>query len=382
MKKTLLFIFILVLTNNLFAQTETAEQIVERVISEGTKMTPEELKIVEAAFEKEKKTASPEEIAFFEQFLASQRGEKVDPNSAIGKLEQLEDMKYKCQEIPTDNGISGSFHQSNIGKIVFSKSEIAKGKENASALTNSFTTADNIYSRVYMAHSLQYECANMGMCWNNEGNTYYRFTVDGGSFDFSKTYYEKGTSTFNGVGEELFNTWTTWQPAISPANKEGYGTNEMQFFYSMLEFLPEGSHKIKMEIVIDIPDDREDGSMKQTTKFGAEKVVAAGEFTLSVKSSDKAKVKAKTGTLSKAELDKKNQDAFTSTMTSQGVWLINNCSKSVTVKCNGQNVTVDAKSSVRKVMNEGELVTTSSGSLLKKIDKNPAVHRIDVTVCQ
>jgi hypothetical protein len=384
MKKLLLFICVLFFTNNLSAQTENAEQIVERVISQGTKMTPEELKIVEAAFAEERKTATPEDIAFFEEFLASQRGEKVDPNSAIGKMQQLEEMKYKCSEMPTDNGMSGEFHKANVGKIVFSKSEIVKGKENASAMTNSFTSADNIYARVYMAHSLQYECANMGMCFNNSSNTFYRFTVDGGAFSFSKTSYSSGTSTFNSAGEELLNKWTTWQPAMSPASKEGYGTAEMQFFYSMLEFLPEGSHKIKLEIFIDIPEDRDGGAevLKQTTKFGPEKVVAVGEFTLNVKSADKPKVKAKTGTFSKAELDKQNEDAFTSTMTSKGVWLINKCSKSVTVKCNGESVTVSANSSVRKVMSEGQLVTSSSGSLLKKIDQNPQVYRIDVNVCQ
>jgi len=59
MKKVLFFICFLFFANSLFAQTESPEEIVERVISEGTKMTPAELKIVEAAFEKEKKTSSP-----------------------------------------------------------------------------------------------------------------------------------------------------------------------------------------------------------------------------------------------------------------------------------------------------------------------------------
>lgn len=306
-------------------------------------------------------------------------------NEAMGKMNALDDMKYKCSDIPTDNGSSGTFHDANVGKIVFSKSEIVKGQENASAITNSFTTSDNIYSRVYMNHSIGYECANMGICFGDPYHrTAYRFTVDGGKYDFSKSYFDNGEMTFNSVDEELMNKWTTWQPAMSPASKDGYGTHEMQFFYSMIEFLPAGKHTIKFEIVIDIPDDKKTdyNTYEYTTKFGPEKVVASGEFTLEVKESDKAKIKTKTGAKSKDEMDAENQKAFNSTMESSGVWLINKCSSSVKVYAGGNPVTVNGNGSTRISLKAGDSITDSSGAVLRYFTSDPpSGRRTDVVVC-
>ncbi|MCB9195849.1 MAG: hypothetical protein H6598_06470 [Flavobacteriales bacterium] len=310
--------------------------------------------------------------------------------TALDQMGAMEDMKYKCETIPTDNGMSGSFHEANVGKIVFSKAEIIKGQENPSAMTSSFTTADNIYSRVYMAHSIGYECANMGICFGDPYHqTIYRYTVDGGKYSFSKSYYDDGTMTFNGVSEDQMNKWTTWQPAISPSSKEGYGTHELQFFYSMIEFLPAGSHTIKLEIVIDIPEDQqpagsrtEENCRKYTSKFGEEKVLAVGEFTLEIKEADKAKIKAKTGALSKAELDKKNQDTFNSTMENSGVWVINKCSSAVKITAGGNSVTVNGNSSARLNLKAGDSITNSSGSVIRYFSSDPpAGKRTDVIIC-
>lgn len=305
-------------------------------------------------------------------------------------MAQMEDMKYKCENIPTDNGSSGSFHDSNVGKIVFSKSEIVKGQENPGSIVNSFTSSDNIYSRVYMAHSIGYECANMGICYGDPyHSTIYRYTVDGGKYSFSKSYFDDGTMTFNGVSEDQMNKWTTWQPALSPSSKDGYGTSELQFFYSMIEFLPAGNHTVKLEIVIDIPEDQqpagsrtEENCRKYTTKFGEEKVLAVGEFTLEVKEADKSKIKSKTGALSKAELDKKNQDTFNSTMENSGVWLINKCSSPVKVIAGGNSVTVNGNGSTRISLKAGQSIESTSGSVIRYFSSDPpAGQRTDVIVC-
>jgi hypothetical protein len=326
-----------------------------------------------------------------EAYLEREQGYQQDQTEALKILNDLEGSKYKCSEIPTDKGISGDVHQANIGKIVFSKSEIVKGQENTGSFTNSFTTADNIYSRVYMAHSIGYECANMGICFRDQYiNTNYRVTVDDGAYDLSKSYFDKGTMNFNSVGEDLMNTYTTWQPALSPANSEGYGTDELQFFYSLIEFLPAGKHKIKLEIVIDVPEDEqpspparyEEQCRKYTTKFGPEKVVALGEFTLDVKESDKAAIKAKTGAKSKAEKDQENQDTFMGTMQSSGVWLINNCDGEVKVYAGGNPVSVSGGGSTRISLRAGDSITDSSGSLIRHFTADPpAGRRTDVVVC-
>ncbi|MCB9224961.1 MAG: hypothetical protein H6582_12325 [Crocinitomicaceae bacterium] len=307
---------------------------------------------------------------------------------AMGMLTQMDDMKYKCSEIPTDKGVTYDFHRSNVGKILFAKTEIVKGEENQGMFTSTFTTADNIYSRVYLPHSIQYECANMGMCFNNSSNTFYRWTIDGGSYDFSKSYYSDGRSTFNSYDQEIIDQWTTWQPALSPSSADGYAQSDLQFFYSMLEFLPDGKHQIKLEILIDIPEDEEPTSArseqnckKYTTRFGTEKVLAAGEFTLTVKNSDKPVVKSKTGTLSKEELDAKNEKAFIGTMESSGIWLINKCGHSVTVNTGDCKTTVSANSSTRITLKKGSLITTESGTILQKITTDCSSTRLDVPVC-
>lgn len=309
---------------------------------------------------------------------------------SMDQITGMEDMKYKCETIPTDNGLSGSVHESNMGKIVFAKTEIVKSAENPSAFTNSFTTSDNIYSRVYLSHSIGYECANMGICFGDPYHlTTYRYTVDDGTYDFSKSYFDDGNMTFNGADEDQINKWTTWQPALSPASKDGYGTDGLQFFYSMLEFLPAGKHKIKLEIVIDIPEDQEPAGSrteqnckKYTTKFGPEKVLASGEFTLEVKEADKVKIKNKTGALSKAELDKKNQAAFNSTMENSGVWLINKCSNPVKVKVAGNYTTVSGNSSARLTLKAGDSIESSSGTLIRYFTSDPpSGQRTDVIIC-
>lgn len=319
------------------------------------------------------------------EMLETEKSNANADSEAEKMLQNLNNNKYKCSEIPTDNGSSGDFHDANVGKIVFSKSEIVKGQEDASAMTNSFSTSDNIYSRVYMNHSIGYECANMGICYSDPyHSTAYRFVVDGGKYDLSKSYFDKGEMTFNSVDEELLQKWTTWQPAISPESKDGYGTSEMQFFYSMLEFLPAGKHTIKFEIVIDVPEDKKTDyeTYDYTTKFGPEKVVASGEFTLDVKEADKAMIKTKTGSKSKAELDAENQKAFNSTMESSGVWLINKCSSSVKVTAGGNPVTIDGNGSTRISLKAGDSITNSSGTLLRHFSSDPpAGRRTDVIVC-
>lgn len=240
---------------------------------------------------------------------------------AQGQLGEIEDAKYKCNDLKADNGVSSATHTAYMKKIVFSKTEIVKGKENPASFSNSFSSTDNIYSRIYIEKSRGYEAKSIGVCYN--ANTYLRYTIDDGKFKFSEKFAYNTTSA--SCDDECMNKWTTWQIGLSPSADDvntGYPKQELQDFYARLSELPAGTHNIKIELVFDIPDDKigksDLDSYMYTTKFGAEKILATGEFNLTVKEADKATVKKKLGAKSKEEIEKENEAAFQATMQSSG----------------------------------------------------------------
>lgn len=224
-----------------------------------------------------------------------QKEEQDVLNKANGIMEQLDAMKYKIDPVQ-DQGMTNEFHRANVGKIVFAKTEIPKTETSGNNLTNTFNLGDNIFSRVYLAQSYTNEGNSIGYIaqWTDFR---IRMTVDGQKFDILPT-----TSGYplSKVAEDPTsrNTWTTFQIGISP-NVEGYPSTETRdFFYRMYQ-LPNGTHKVKLEVVFDIPDDEvnkgtygdgPDQGRKWTTKFGPEKVLAAGEFAINVTEAGKIAV--------------------------------------------------------------------------------------------
>jgi len=157
------------------------------------------------------------------------------------QLGQIEDAKYKCQNIAADNGTSGAVHTQNVKKIVFSKSEIVKGQENTSAFTNSFTLADNIYSRIYVDMSPGNDAKNMGICYGFP--LYLRYTINDGKTTLPA---DAGSSIIPSNGDDdFFSKVTTWQIGMSPVagDVSGYPKAEIQNFYDKMAYLPEGTHK-------------------------------------------------------------------------------------------------------------------------------------------
>lgn len=197
-------------------------------------------------------------------------------NETMGKLDA---MKYKKDPV-VDNGLTNDFHKANVGKIVFSKQEIVKATSSDAQLGKSFAATDDIYGRVYLSQSLTNEAYSIGVYPTN--NFRYRITV--GNTVFAE--WAKGDMLVGG-DQDLYNKWTTFQLALTPnaSNISEYPDVEYQNFFKKMYNLPIGTHQVKVEIVFDIPDDdiRGDGNdYLYTTKFGAEKIVASGEFTFNL----------------------------------------------------------------------------------------------------
>ena len=228
-----------------------------------------------------------------------------------GIMGQMEAQKYSCDNIEKDNGISSPVHTKNIKKIVFSKTEIVKGQENESSFTNSFSATDNIYPRVYLEKSIGTEAKSIGDCYG--GSNFIRWTFDDGATKLPEWLDE---SNFTATDEDL---WTTFQPGMSPSESDmNYDESKIKNFVKIVRYLPVGTHKVKMEVVYDIPEDEqpagsrdEQNSRKFTTKFGTEKVLATGEFTLNVTEAGKKALYKKACPLYKDEVADYNRSAFT-----------------------------------------------------------------------
>ncbi|HLP12447.1 MAG TPA: hypothetical protein VK177_10985 [Flavobacteriales bacterium] len=204
-------------------------------------------------------------------------------------IAQMEESQYKMP-LDQDEGITGPLHQKYVGKIVFSKSEIVKGSENEASFTNSFTLADNIYGRVYNKQSNSNYANNIGHIWGLS-DFHYRLTIEGAPKNELLTY----DWTNSGFDKEANKTWTTFQLGYSPdaSHIKEYNKADINIMYENLYHLPEGSYKVKIDYIFDVPSDQEKTSatvgepMKWTTKFGPEQLMASGEFTINVKNSDK-----------------------------------------------------------------------------------------------
>lgn len=227
----------------------------------------------------------------------------------------LDAMKYKCDNVPAGNGTSSATHTKNVKKIVFSKTEIVKGSENEAAFTNSFNLSDNIYSRVYLEKSIGHEAASIGDCFGK--NYFIRYSFDNGATKLPDWLNVNVYNTLMG-SEGSVDNWTTWQPAISPSTEDlNFDILSIKNYVKYIRYLPAGTHKIKMEVVYDIPEDEqpagsryEENCRKYTTKFGAEKVLASGEFTITFTEADKRALYKKVCPLYKKEIETYNRSEY------------------------------------------------------------------------
>lgn len=224
--------------------------------------------------------------------------EQAEQEKMLGNLmNQIEDQKYHRDKV-ADGGISSEVHRQNVGKIVFAKEEIVKGSENPSAFANSFSTADNIYSRVYLEQSMANYSNEIG-AFPYTSDFDYLITVNGYTFPSILTQ-KVNLITF---GQESFEQWTTFQIGLSPKTEDVQYYPQREYnvlFWENIYHLPEGKYDIRIDLIFDIPEDEqpsgsryEENCRKFTTKFGAEKVIATGSFSLQVNNTDKVALSRK-----------------------------------------------------------------------------------------
>ncbi len=220
---------------------------------------------------------------------AKQEEEKKAMADVDQKMNAMEKMKYHLEPVE-DGGMSSATHGKYKNQIVFSKSHIDKGAENEGSFTNNFTLADHIYSRIYLDKSLTNQGHAIGVPSYNQ-QFWYRYTVEG----FKHNDLIGNQININAYWEgDMRDKWTTFQVAMSPEEKwvKDYPSTELMTFWEQMYYLPEGSYKVKLEVIFDVPEDKVDeknslNSYMYTTKFGAERVVATGTYTINVKNSDK-----------------------------------------------------------------------------------------------
>lgn len=218
-----------------------------------------------------------------------------------------------CDNVKSDNGVSGPLHTKYMNKIVFSKSEIVKGQENEAAFVNSFNASDNFYQRVYLEKSMANSAKEVGECYNASSSIEYRWTFDDGA-----TKVDENTDIYNflsGGGNESYDMWTTFQPGMKPANqaKEEYPQGDVRRFAVYLSQLSNGTHKVKCEIILHVSNEN------AIKKYGKERVLASGEFTVNI--SEEGKKAAAKGNCASYQkyIDDYNSPEFTLVPTAASV---------------------------------------------------------------
>jgi hypothetical protein len=206
------------------------------------------------------------------EFMLTKEGDKFgNPEDDRKKYEwQKTVQEFNAGNIK-DEGMTSDAHTKNVGKVVFSKSEIAEKNENQSAFTTSFSGADLLYARCYLAKSLwntpQYEKVSE----YTRGDTAYitrtpkrneqsSFTVellvDGKKpFDIpevANSYFGRNemlyTSTQTDYNKEKYKTKTTFGLFIKTSQKEmdaGIGGVDWAV---LVNALSAGVHTITMSV--------------------------------------------------------------------------------------------------------------------------------------
>ncbi|MCP4440853.1 MAG: hypothetical protein GY810_18175 [Aureispira sp.] len=168
-----------------------------------------------------------------------------------------------------DNGLTHDLHKKSLNKIVWSTSEIKKDQTSTSGFKTTFSSlAGGIYGRVYLPKSLR----NYGAVFGQPDNCgyFFKFYIDGN---------EVGSSAYHRLAEKSCNEWTTWQVGLAPKASDDYDYGTPEGFANILKTVKEGTHKVKVEMVLNFLEDGTPNLVK----------VASSEFTLTTSKSDKAK---------------------------------------------------------------------------------------------
>lgn len=186
-----------------------------------------------------------------------------------------------------DQGITSPVHQKYVNQIVFAKSknDLAFKNENPSKFTNSFSTSDNIYGRVYLDKSIKNKISSYA-----PGVLFYELYIDGQrighkkSFGMYKHLEDPSYYTEQMNGGDPFFKWTSWKVWLLPTlddNEIQYGNVNIAaraFTLALLDQEP-GKHEVQLKII--------NVSMDGT---GQNDFLAEGSFVIDIKAADKNKL--------------------------------------------------------------------------------------------
>lgn len=177
---------------------------------------------------------------------------KIEDNTSVPS-ETKPEVEESTTPTPSDvsnDGITSDYHKKNLGKIVFSKSGIDKGKEEQAILTNTFKLGEEeIHFRVYMDNSLsnyiQRISPNESRYIQDVHSRYIiRFTLD------NEKIYEGKTPQEYFRGDEK-RQWTTFRGSFY-RNKKSDLIGMDDFRHLIMKSgdkLSNGKHSLKIEFL-------------------------------------------------------------------------------------------------------------------------------------
>ncbi|MCF2874811.1 MULTISPECIES: hypothetical protein [unclassified Tenacibaculum] len=236
-----------------------------------------------------------------------------------------DEFKMLTKERPykEEEKIVSDFHKKNIGKIVFSKSNIVKDAPSSTKTTNYFTSNDEIYMATYLGKAIR----NMYFKPKNvEKELYKDLLLSADNYNISiyidgkKHYTPELRLNFEGMNEKFVEPLSYYASWHTKKRDGGYTSED---FIEIMRKLPRGKHKIKIVATVNTSINFQDPELqvqayfeknrykneelweasKKSIDYKPEAPVFEGEFTINILGPMKSGYKwttVKTGGLNKS----------------------------------------------------------------------------------
>lgn len=171
-----------------------------------------------------------------------------------------------------DEGITNKVHEKNVGKIIFSSSEISKDSPDESKFWNTFSISSPIYLRVYLKTSIfnEVQVNRSSEAYDNQVGLLYRIYLDGILVKFGRVDFSQDGKKF--LTTEQIKTSTSLS-GIFNFNKDAFlSAAYIDALVASDAKLTEGKHALKIEIL----------PIYNSIKPLTETPMASGELTLNV----------------------------------------------------------------------------------------------------
>lgn len=207
---------------------------------------------------------------------AENEAQRTAVKAETTRVKAADDANHAAQShSPKDQGITNPLHEKNIGKIVFTRSDVSLAALTEANFVNAFKLGETIYFRVYMKESgvralrPLVDSKISGDSIGNSARYAWRFMVDG-------KVIEPEVTRWGTIGD--WTKFTTWrgQFLAEQANLPGVAAfREVIARAHSKGLLSAGVHKIKVEVAPRLP-------MGEGRPDVLGPVVAQGEFGLEV----------------------------------------------------------------------------------------------------